>query len=356
MFKNIKLANFRSYKNAFFTFSPEVTVIFGPNGSGKTNILEALYVLAKGTSFRGTDEELLQFNKPWWRIDAVIGEDERSIRFDPSKPQAKKQVIQNEVMRLRMTPQLKLPVVLFEPEDLRLLSGSPSRRRAYIDGFISQYEPTYSTHLHRYERALKQRNNLLKQVSLKNDELFVWDMTLSEHGAHIIHKRFEYIDLINKHITKQYDAISDTKDKILVAYAHHGPRQKLGHYQHWLLAQLDAHQDRDRMLGFTSVGPHRDDLEVSINGHAAGSSASRGETRSIVLALKLIEIDLLKKTSDRTPLLLLDDVFSELDETRREALTKHTGYIQTVITTTSADIHVLEATRDVLKINLTDEY
>ena len=336
MFKDIHLQNFRSYKNAKFEFSPDVTVISGPNGSGKTNLLEALYVSSRGTSFRGTDEDLLRFDSPWWRIDAGFNDETRSITYDPARQQGKKRFVINELKRQRLTSALKLPVVLFEPNDLRLLDGSPSRRRSFIDGFISQFEPAYPTHLHRYERALRQRNNLLKYPVHKKDELFVWDVTLSEQGAYITRKRFEYADLLDSRVTQQYRSVSKTKDKVQVAYHAHGG-QSVKQVQHWLLTQLDARYLRDREMGFTSVGPHRDDVTVMLNGHLAGSHASRGEIRSIVLSLKLVEINELIKQADHAPLLLLDDVFSELDETRRHALVNHSSPVQTVITTTNAD-------------------
>jgi DNA replication and repair protein RecF len=335
---SVSLKNFRNYVDSEFSFSPTVTIITGPNGSGKTNILEAVYVLARGSSFRGSYDDMLQFDAPWWRLDAYFGDTKRSITYDP-KSITKKQIIINDVKKQRMPINQKLPVVLFEPDDLRLLSGSPMRRRSYIDAYVAQFEPSYVSVVNRYERALKQRNNILKQTHT-SDELFVWDMTLSELGATILSKRHEYTEFINRDISGVYSSISNQDDVVELRCQTPGSSQHTGRFQQWLLAQLDASHERDRHLGFTGVGPHRDDVQFLLNSHDAATSASRGETRSIVLALKLLEVQQLHKRSDTPPLFLLDDVFSELDQKRRAKLAEVSGNLaQTVITTTNADIH-----------------
>jgi DNA replication and repair protein RecF len=348
----VELQNFRSYEKSVFDFSPTVTIITGPNGSGKTNILEAVYVLARGTSFRGTDDNLLQFEAPWWRIEAHVGDGKRSITYNPHSVTAKKQTIINSVKKQRMPANQKLPLVLFEPNDLRLLSGSPTRRRSYIDAFVAQFEPSYVSVVNRYDRALKQRNNILKRPHT-NDELFVWDVTLSELGATILAKRQEYADFINQYVSKVYSTIADARESVKLEYRHGGTTRKVTQYQQWLLAQLDTHRERDKYLGFTSTGPHRDDIAFLLNKHDAATSASRGETRSIVLALKLLEVQQLFERADTPPLFLLDDVFSELDRKRRAKIAEVSGTIaQTVITTTNADIHKRFGGKKVRRISL----
>jgi DNA replication and repair protein RecF len=336
---SIELQNFRSYGESRFDFSPTTTIITGANGSGKTNILEAVYVLARGSSFKGSYDDMLRFSSPWWRLDALFGDAKRSIIYDPKSVVAKKQVIINNLKKQRMAANQKIPVVLFEPNDLRLLSGSPTRRRSYIDAFVAQFEPSYNSVVNRYDRALKQRNNILKQPHT-SDELFVWDMTLSELGATILAKRIEYVEFMNKFVSDVYSAIAGDKESVKLEYRLSGTTQQVERFQQWLLAQLDAAHERDKLLGFTSAGPHRDDIVFLLNEHNAANSASRGETRSIVLALKLLEVQQLFERSDTPPLFLLDDVFSELDQKRRATLAKISGKLaQTVITTTNADIH-----------------
>jgi len=334
VFQRLQLSHFRSYAEAVVDFSPSVTIISGPNGSGKTNILEALYVASRGTSFRASDSELLQFDAPWWRLHARTTDGERTIGFDNQRTLGKKQVIVEGVKKQRLTPQHKLPLVLFEPNDLRLLDGSPARRRDFIDAFISQLNPTYAAQLHKYDRALRQRNNLLKTTQASDDELFVWNMLLAELGAAIITARQQYIDHIQEQLTDVYRSIAKNDDIVTMAYSQ--PRTDT--LQQHLLDDLHQYQARDRAYGFTSVGPHRHDILFAFNGSPATAVASRGETRSIVLALKLIEIAVIKRLLEKSPLLLLDDVFSELDTTRRSALVAVGRDIQTVITTTDADI------------------
>lgn len=336
MFQRLHVAHFRSYTEATIDFSPAVTIISGPNGSGKTNILEALYVLARGGSFRASDTELLQFQHPFWRLAATTSGSIRKIAFDSQRDSGKKQVEIDGVKKFRLAANQKLPLVLFEPNDLRLLTGSPARRRAFLDTTIAQLDPLYAAQLSKYDRALRQRNNLLKADVVRDDELFVWNMLLAELGAAIITRRQQHSAQLNSRLTEVYQSIARTQDVIHIAYSQ--PSRE--HVQQYLLDSLHSRQARDRLYGFTSVGPHRDDLVFTFNDVTATSIASRGETRSIVLALKLIEINLVKELLGTQPLLLLDDVFSELDATRRKALVTVGRDIQTIITTTDADTAV----------------
>lgn len=338
MFTSVSLVSYRSYDNARYDFSKSITVISGPNGSGKTNILEALYVLCRGSSFRGRDDELVQHGKPWWRIESEWGDTSRIITFEAEKESARKQFIINGVKKQRLMPQMKLPVVLFEPEDLRLLKGSPSRRRTYIDTAISQLEPGYSTYLRRYERALLQRNNLLKQPHVTLDELFSWDVTLSENGAHIIDRRLGFIEKLQQVLQQKYRSISLTEHSASISYSQKIATHTLTAIQQRLMTALTQASAHDLRTGFTSVGPHRDDIVFHLNGQDASATASRGETRSMILAMKLVELELLQQYHTYPPLLLLDDVFSELDITRREGLLGAASNLQTILTTTDAEV------------------
>lgn len=332
----IALHHFRSYEEARFSFSKRVTIISGPNGSGKTNVLEAIYTLCVGRSFRDADGALTRFEAPWWRIEGVVDEMKRDVRFDPTRLPSKQLVI-DEVKKSRFTYREQLPVVLFEPEDLRLIDGSPSRRRDFLDRILVQLSPLYRRSLRQYERALIQRNNLLKQSHHRNidDTLFVWDVALAEHGAVLISHRRKLVEDINAELSRLYSSIAGSKHAVVMNYESPvGKKDTMSS----LLAQLKRHNANDLLRGYTSIGPHRDDISFTINGHDAATSASRGEVRSIVLSLKLIEAKLYEDHYDSTPILLFDDVFSELDETRRTKLLEAQSNIQLILTTTDADI------------------
>lgn len=329
----LSVQHVRSHDTYTVSFAPEVTILTGPNGSGKTSLLEAVYLSLQGTSFKGVDRDILQHDKQWWRIDVIFTDDaKRTVKFDSAKLTARKQFIIDDKVTARIPVKNKYPVVLFEPEDLRLLHGSPSRRRQFIDRFISQLNPVYATTLRKYERALKQRNNLLKQPVIADDELFTWNIAIAEHGAYIIEQRIAFIEQINANLAALYQDISGSHDDIAIRYSH----TLIGDTKQKLLNELHAAAGRDSYSGNTSVGPHRHDVLFSINTSPALSTASRGEVRTIVLTLKFLEVDIIKKLTGKTPIILLDDVFSELDATRQKLLTRQLKGHQIIITSATS--------------------
>lgn len=340
----LHVQNVRSHRQFTLDLSPTVTVITGSNGSGKTTLLEALYISLQGSSFKGSDTDLLQTNRPWWKID-ILFEDEqkRTVKYDPSRVSGKKQFVVDSKTNYRLLPKNKYPIVLFEPDDLRLLHGSPSRRRQFIDRFISQLNPLYATNLKKYERALKQRNNLLKRHSSAND-FFAWDVALSEYGAYIIEQRIAFIEQINNKLDAAYQDIAHTNDEVTVHYSH----TFVGDIKQKLLAELHARSERDRILGNTSVGPHRHDIVFEFNHHPALSVASRGEVRTIILALKFLEVDIIEQLTGLKPLILLDDVFSELDLSRQKSLSDTIRSHQIVITST----HTVSKGKNFKEVNI----
>ena len=326
--------NVRSHEQYEVFLSPDVTIITGPNGSGKTTLLESIYIALQGTSFKGTDSDVLKSAGPWWKIDLLLDDqDKRTVKFDPTKATARKQFVVDGKTSARLAPKNKYPIVLFEPEDLRLLNGSPARRRQFIDRFIAQLNPLYGVSLRKYERALRQRNNLLKRFNTSPDELFAWDITLAEHGSYIIEQRIAFIEKINSQLNDAYHDIAESNDEISVHYSH----TFVGDIKHKILAELHAHVERDKMLGNTSVGPHRHDVMFELNHSPALSNASRGEVRTIILALKFLEVAIIEQLTGLKPLILLDDVFSELDPARQQALSDRTRDYQIIMTST----HVL---------------
>ncbi len=315
--KKLSVQNIRSHDKFVLKLSPTTTVITGSNGSGKTSLVEAIYISLQGTSFKGSDSEVLRHNSPWWRIDVEFDDYiKRTTTFDPSLISGRKKITVDDKVMYRLPAKFKHPVVLFEPDDLRLLHGSPTRRRQFIDRFISQLDPLYSTILHKYERALKQRNNLLKQQYTTTDELFAWNVTLSEYGAYIIEKRIAFIERINSQLNDAYNIIAKTNDIVTVHYSH----TYIGDIKQKLLNELTSHSERDAIIGFTSIGPHRHDVVFQFNYSPALAVISRGEVRTIVLALKFLEVDIIEQITNIKPIILLDDVFSELDDNRQKYL------------------------------------
>lgn len=347
--RQLQLQQVRTHTSFLLDISPRVTLITGKNGSGKTTLLEALYIALQGTSFKSSDSDVLQYEMPWWRIDVRFDDDtSRTVKYDPTKATGKKQFVIDRKTAYRLTPRYKYPVVLFEPDDLRLLNGSPTRRRQFIDRFISQLEPLYSSTLRKYDRALKQRNNLLKQAQVTADDLFVWNVALSEYGAAIIEHRIRFIERINGQLNTVYNGIAHSDDETSIHYSH----TLVGSVQQKLLNELHASSDRDRHLGYTSVGPHRHDVIFKYNDNLALSVASRGEVRTVVLSLKFIEVAIIEEITNQKPIILLDDVFSELDESRQAALMQYSTDHQMVIATTNSQSTVAADDDTIVRVTL----
>lgn len=342
---SLRVQSIRTHISYSLKIAPTVTLITGPNGSGKTSLLEAIYLALQGSSFKGSDNEVLRFGKPWYRIDVAFDDDTvRIVKFTPGLEHGRKRFEIDSKIHYRLSYAYKYPVILFEPDELRLINGSPARRREFLDRFISQFDPEYALSLRRYERALKQRNVLLKQPrGMSGNDLFVWDVSLSKYGAYIIERRSALISQLGPRLKVVYRDIAHTDDTVLVRYSH----EYTGSIEQKLLSDLHKHIERDRIMGYTSIGPHRHDILFDLNDSPAASAASRGEIRTIILALKFLEVDIIKDTTGKDPIILLDDVFSELDESRQTALMERFAQYQTIIssvTTTTKDYLVTDLT------------
>ena len=329
--KTLRVQNFRTHSDFILEIGEKSTLISGANGSGKTSLLEAIYFALQGTSFRSSDKEILRNDgSSWFRIDLKDSRDSlRTIIFNNAVQKSKKQFLVDGNKKARLNANLRIPVVLFEPDDLQLLSGSPTRRRNFLDYFLSQIFPSFQLALTRYNKALKQRNNLLKRDNVSKDELFPWNLMLAEYGAEIISKRQDFLELLNSKIEEVYFEISGVKDEIKIDYL----GEKVSKNE--ILAILSENIERDKILGYTNFGPHKHDIQFIFNKKPAQNVASRGENRSLVLALKFIETDILADLTSKRPIVLLDDVFSELDDDRQKLLTKHFSKYQTIITSTN---------------------
>lgn len=336
MIQSIRLQQFRSYEDESFEFEPGVTIIVGPNGSGKTNLLEAILMVATGSSYRATDMELLRFDAPWARVDAQVESGQRSVKLVQDGVRIQKSYVFDEKPYKLLTLAHSLPAVLFEPNHLLLLHGQPEARRAYLDGLLEQTITGFATTRRHYRRALAQRNALLKNSKRPtNEQLFVWNLRLSELGGAIAQSRHQLVQEIAKDISQLYiDLAGGSTTNIAIEYV---SKLKSQDYETRLFQALEASYQQDIERGFTSYGPHRDDFLVLFDGRPAAEVASRGETRTAILALKVHELRLLEAKRDIKPIILLDDVFSELDGKRRHALAHFLRTHQTFITTTDAD-------------------
>jgi DNA replication and repair protein RecF len=339
MISDLRLQQFRSYTDVSFEFGDGVNIIVGPNGSGKTNLLEAILVVALGSSYRVNDVDLLQFDTDWLRLDAHLGPDDavRTVKLATVPRQAKTYELDDKKY-VRLTLQHMLPVVLFEPNHLQLLHGAPDVRRNYLDDILEQTQPGFASFRRNYRRILAQRNSLLKRPKQPSvQELFPWNLRLGELGATIARARAELCNQLAQELTNIYTQISQANTVVTIVYQ---PKFPLENYESQLLSKLESHLHEDIVRGFTAYGPHREDFVVTFDGRPADEYASRGETRTALLALKIIELQLIEAVRGQTPLLLLDDVFSELDGARRRALTGFLQRYQTFLTTTDADVVV----------------
>lgn len=339
MIQSLRLQHFRSYKDESYEFDVGVNIIVGPNASGKTNLLEGILVSCIGTSYRCKDNELISFKAPWARLDAHAGQQNRTIKLIINNNGSMGKQFEIDGHKLSRLPLARtLPVVLFEPSHLQLLNGPPELRRNFLDDLLEQTVVGYDALRRQYRRALAQRNALLKKgLDQARQQLFAWNIRLSELGGQIAAERLRLIGEFNQGISKHYSQLANKRQRVTLKYqASCDPE----HYATSLLKHLEHHLDIDMVRGFTTHGPHRDDLVIVLNNKPAASSASRGETRTLLLSLKLLELQLIENSRQMAPILLLDDVFSELDGARRHALTDVLSGHQSFITTTDADVVV----------------
>lgn len=338
MITDIRLQHFRSYTDGSFEFDPGVNIIVGPNASGKTNLLEGVLMACLGKSYRAKDTDLIEHDQTWARIDTHTPTGSRVVKIIPGKlTVTNKTFVIDDVVYKRLSLHRAIPAVLFEPNHLQLLNGSPDGRREYLDGLIEQTVNGFATIRRQYKRTLAQRNNLLKHGKAHGDQLFVWNIRLSQLGAQIAIERQRAVDHMNTHMTELYQSLSKTNGVVSVVYTSGCEATQYGSD---MLYKLEQSLQFDLERGFTSYGPHRDDMTLTLNTHVASETASRGEVRTLVLALKIIELQRIQQARSQKPVLLLDDVFSELDGARRQALTTVLQTHQTFITTTDADIVV----------------
>lgn len=323
--KSISLNNFRNHTTYYLECKPTTTLILGENGCGKTSVLEAIYILTQGKSFRATDPDIIKRGADFYHIELEYNNGEKITATYDHKSKIYK--VKDKKTK-RLSPKLKYPTILFLPSDLNLVTGSPSRHRDYFDRFFSTLSPSYSSAINKYNKALLQRNKLLKSEQITPSGIFPWNILLAKNGIIIKDLRTKLTEEINNSLTTTYHTIADNKDEVNLKYTTDSNNLTENQY----LELLEKNYEKDRIIGHTSFGVHRDNFEFIFNQSFADGSASRGETRSIILALKFIEAKIINEKLNQKPIILLDDVFSELDEKRRAALVDNFKNHQVIIT------------------------
>ena len=334
--KSLKLKNYRNYELLDMTFDSKTNILYGDNAQGKTNILEALYLSGTTKSHRGTkDRDLIQFGREESHLETIVEKKGMEFQIDMHlKKNSPKGIAINKIP-IRKASELFgiVHFVFFSPEDLNIIKDGPAGRRRFIDLELSQIDKVYLSNLSNYNRIINQRNSLLKELYHQDhlmDTLDIWDMQLAEYGTKVIESRKQFIRQVNQIIADIHYRLTGGRERIELSY-----ESSLGSLS--LEQALKKNRESDIRMKNTSVGPHRDDLCFLSGDLDIRKFGSQGQQRTAALSLKLSEIELVKEVIKDTPILLLDDVLSELDKHRQNYLLDSIHDIQTVITCTGLD-------------------
>lgn len=337
--KEIQIKNFRNYDHLNLKLNENFNVFFGKNGSGKTNILEAISMLISGKSFRTSrDRELLNFHQDMYEIDALI--ERRGLEKDYKLlyERDKKKKIQVNLSNVNTLRELRResPLVVFMPEDLKIVKEGPSLRRRYLDEAISNLDLIYRYNLSKYNKILKEKNELLKRRNRNLNERLLFEgynIQLASLGSYIVMARKKYIDTLNREIKDIHLNISEGDEILLCNYQSPlAEFEDLKEIEIKMLEGLRSSLERDLYVKYSTYGPQRDDIEILFNDRDLKTYGSQGQQRSAILSMKIVEINLIIKNRNIKPILLLDDVFSELDSLRRQRLIESISGIQSFIT------------------------
>lgn len=327
-----RLQNYRSYSDSSFDFDESVNIIVGPNASGKTNLLDAIFFCSTSKTLVKNKDLLIRAGCDWARIDCITNTNQTRIVKIKETTEFN---IDGKIFK-RMPESEKVPVVVFEPKHLYFITTSPEMRRSYIDEILAYIDPDFVKVRAQFQKTLKQRNSLLKGDKRHiNDQVFAWDIRLCELAGVYVKFRQRLLKRINQDTNTIYTSIAGKKQQLEIVYE---TKTKITDYADNMLRALQKNIQLDVIRGFTGVGPHRDDIKLMLDGNDIRDRASRGETRTILLTLKIIESNIIEAEKQKKPILLLDDVFGELDGHRRETLTHYIKDNQVFITTTDADI------------------
>ncbi|MCI5874031.1 MAG: DNA replication/repair protein RecF [Roseburia sp.] len=334
--KSIELKNFRNYKDLNISFDEGTNILYGDNAQGKTNILEAAYMSGTTKSHKGSkDKEMIRFGESESHLRTVVVRGKKEYQIDMHLKQNRSKGIAINQVPIKRAAELFgiLNIVFFSPEDLNIIKNGPSERRRFLDSELCQLDKIYLSDLTSYNKILGQRNKLLKDMIFRPDladTLPVWNMQLVETGKRIIKRRKQFVEELNDIVHDIHFRISGEKEELFIKYE---PNIDDIFFED----ELNRAKAKDMKLCQTSVGPHRDDLLFSIGDVDIRKFGSQGQQRTSALSLKLSEIELVKKSIKDTPILLLDDVLSELDSNRQNYLLNNICDTQTIITCTGLD-------------------
>jgi DNA replication and repair protein RecF len=348
--KDVRLINFRNYDSLSLELNPNMNLFIGKNAQGKTNLLESIYISAMGRSFRtNRDLELIEFNKEqaYVGVNIDINGLNRFIEVKLDKDRPKRIRINKNELKNYKELYSGLNVVTFYPEDLRLVKDGPSERRRFLDLEISQIRPVYNYNLSKYNKILFQRNNVLKSRKFSSnieEILEIFDLQIAKIGTEIIKERMKYIEELSRISDDIHRQIVLRDESLTIDYMTNIPvLASKKEMEKLYIKTLKDNIKRDVETNTTTYGPHRDDMKILLDGKDMKIYGSQGQQRTIVLSMKLSEIEIIKNERGSYPVLLLDDVFSELDINRRRYLLNSLKEIQTIITATdSIDLEELK--------------
>jgi DNA replication and repair protein RecF len=334
--KTIELQNFRNYEDVEIHFDHGTNILYGDNAQGKTNILESAYVSGTTKSHKGSrDKDMIRFGETESHIRTIVEKNEMTYQIDMHLKKNRSKGIAVNRVPIKKASELFgiLNIVFFSPEDLYMIKNGPSERRRFLDSEICQLDKIYLSDLTKYNKTLNQRNKLLKDIAFHpelENTLSAWDMQLIAYGKRIIKRRTQFINELNEIVFEIHKKITGNKEELVLKYE---PDIEESFFED----ELNRSKIRDMKYFQTSVGPHRDDISFYIGDIDIRKFGSQGQQRTSALSLKLAEIELVKKCIHDTPVLLLDDVLSELDSNRQNYLLNSIHNIQTIITCTGLD-------------------
>ncbi len=340
--EKLEINDFRNINYALISPHENVNIIYGQNAQGKTNLLESIYILSGNKSFKGAKEvQMINFDKDFFKIDMDFSDKERIQNIKYVSGEKRKITLNNVPLKSLSDLSGEFYCVVFNPDDLEIVKGSPSERRTFLDNAIAQIKPVYGKYLRQYEDIIEQRNVLLKEIRNRNyppEMLDVWDIQLAKLGTIITILRNDYIDKLNLVSKKIYSGISEGKEKIEIKYCStiYTDSKKCKVYSDELISEyqknLEESRDEDIRLKITTKGIHRDDFDITINDISAKQYGSQGQQRSCAITLKLSEASILKNITGEDPVILLDDVMSELDSKRQNYILNKVKNFQVFIT------------------------
>lgn len=338
---SLELKNYRNYEDLSIDFDSGTTILYGDNAQGKTNILEAVYISATTKSHRGSkDREIIRFHQEEAHIRTQVMKSEVLHRIDMHLRKNKTKGIAIDGVPIKRSGELfgVANVIFFSPEDLSIIKNGPSERRRFLDLELCQLDKLYLYHYTNYNKVLNQRNNLLKQISFKPqlaDTIDIWNEQLVQYGVELIKARRNFINQLNEILKEIHGRLTGNKEQLCIQYECNVNEENFAEL-------LQQRQEQDFKYQSTQYGPHRDDMGFYIDDIEVRKYGSQGQQRTAALSLKLAEIEIVKQRIKDTPILLLDDVMSELDENRRDYLLHSINNIQTIITCTGYDDFIKE--------------